>query len=96
MNPMTLKTTNPLLCVDCARGPQGIGGHAQLMVHSLGALQMSFKCGSCRALWSRAGKRQGEYGWTDLGGGATQSECVGVLIPRRLVAMESRAHQMTP
>jgi hypothetical protein len=70
-------------CAACVAGPSSIVGHPDLMVQSLGNSRQTFKCRHCDTLWSRSGKRAGEFAWQALADPQARGTEIGVVLPPR-------------
>lgn len=68
-------------CEACALGPAKVDGHAALMVHSMAAAGVLFKCRRCELTWMRSYSTTGRYDWTRLPDRAAAAACIGVLMP---------------
>ena len=58
-----------MLCQDCGAGPQGVEGHANLVLHVYAAEQAGhhrsvFHCTVCGAEWLRSYAGSGGFSWT--------------------------------
>lgn len=58
----------PLLCEDCSAGPQGVEGHANLVLHVYathqpGQHRSAFHCTVCGAEWLRTYTGSGGFSW---------------------------------
>jgi hypothetical protein len=69
------------LCPACKRGPSGIEGHAALRVDAIGGKALTFRCGSCKAHWSRTARDSGQFVWNALAERNADSPWMGVLVP---------------
>lgn len=68
-------------CQACALGPTKVDGHAELMVHSLAAAGMLFKCSRCELPWMRSYSPDGRYEWMRLSDRIDATACVGIVMP---------------
>jgi hypothetical protein len=68
-------------CEACALGPSNVDGHAALMVHSMAAAGVLFKCRRCELTWMRSYFTEGRYNWTRLADRAAAAACIGILMP---------------
>jgi len=60
--------TQPSLCQECAAGPQGVEGHANLVLHVYAAERPGhhrsvFHCTVCGAEWLRTYAGSGGFSW---------------------------------
>ena len=51
-------------CTHCQRGPEGVEGHLDLFIHTMGAHEMQLKCRTCGAVWVRRHAGAG-FTWTE-------------------------------